>query len=75
MGATGFDYSSAAAIAADMGAKGAHLRLRRGTAPAAATDPSQRRTHFRGHCLEDTVRGLCDLTATEPAALSAAVGG
>jgi NADH dehydrogenase/NADH:ubiquinone oxidoreductase subunit G len=75
MGAAGFEYPSAAAIAADMGAQGARLRITRSAPPLAATDPRHRRTHFRGHCLEDKVRGLRDLSAAEPAAVAAALGG
>ena len=74
MGAPGFDYASTAEIAAAMGAKGARLRVRRPQAPPAAQDPAQRRTHFRGHVLEQTVSGLCDLAAVRPG-LAAATGG
>jgi predicted molibdopterin-dependent oxidoreductase YjgC len=73
MGAPGFDYPAASAIAAEMQATGAALRLSRPEAPAAATDPTQRRTHFRGHCLEEKVSGLRDLSAGQPQA--AAAGG
>ena len=68
MGATGLAYASASAVAADLGARGARMRLRRPAAPRAATDPAWRRTHFRGHRLEDTVRGLRELSAAAPAA-------
>jgi NADH dehydrogenase/NADH:ubiquinone oxidoreductase subunit G len=74
MGAAGFSYPSAAAIAAEMNATGARLRLRRPAAPPAATDPTRRRTYFRGHCLEEKVSGLRDLSAVQPAA-AAVVGG
>lgn len=75
MGETGFEYESAAAIARDVGAVGARLRIMRAEAPVAATDPSRRRTHFRGHCLEDHVGGLSELSIGEPALAAAAVGG
>ena len=75
MGATGFQYAPATCSAVEMGAKGARLRLRRSAPPGAAADPRYRRTHFRGHRLEDTVRGLHDLSAAEPAASTAALGG
>ncbi len=68
MGAAGFEYESPAAIAKEMGAVGARLRTTRPEAPPAATDPRVRRTHFRGHLLEEKVRGLRELVAGEPAA-------
>jgi len=75
MGETGFEYESAATIARDIGAVGARLRIRQTEAPIAATDPSRRRTHFRGHCLDDHVGGLSELNGVEPALATAAVGG
>ncbi|MBI4514460.1 MAG: (2Fe-2S)-binding protein [Deltaproteobacteria bacterium] len=75
LGATGFDYPSAKAIAAEAGAAGARLRLKRPAAPLAASDPAERRTHFRGHCLADKVSGLRELAAAEPAPLAAVAGG
>lgn len=72
MGAAGFDYTSATTVAAKMSATGARLRLGRGTPPPAATDPTQRRTHFRGHSLEEKVSGLRDLSVVQAAV---AVGG
>jgi predicted molibdopterin-dependent oxidoreductase YjgC len=74
LGAAGFEYSSAGAIAAEMNATGARLRLGRPTAPAAASDPARRRMFFRGHRLEEKVSGLRDLSAPRPAA-AVAVGG
>ena len=74
MGAAGFEYASSAAIAADMSAQGARLRITRSAPPPAATDPRYRRTHFRGHCLEDKVHGLRDLSAAEPEAVAEGVG-
>ena len=76
MGSSKVDYASAWAIAVEMGAKGARLRVRGATAPPAALDPRSRRTHFRGHVLEEKVSGLRDLAAAEaPAAVAVAVGG
>jgi predicted molibdopterin-dependent oxidoreductase YjgC len=69
MRAPGFDYESPAAIAKEIRAVGARLQTTRRQAPPAATDPSARRTHFRGHLLEEKVRGLRELVAGEPAAV------
>jgi NADH dehydrogenase/NADH:ubiquinone oxidoreductase subunit G len=74
MGATGLEYASAQAIAAAVGVNGVGLRLGRAAAPPAALDPTLRRTHFRGHRLEDMVSGLRDLSAVTSAA-TVAVGG
>jgi NADH dehydrogenase/NADH:ubiquinone oxidoreductase subunit G len=68
LGSTGFEYPSAAAIAADMKAAGARLRVRRSAAPPAALDPTRRRTHFRGHRLDEKVSGLREMSTTEAAA-------
>ena len=75
MGAAGFDYDSAAAISSEIDAGGARPLVRPAHAPRAALDPAERRTHFRGHRLEDHVGGLRALSATEPALAAAAVGG
>jgi NADH dehydrogenase/NADH:ubiquinone oxidoreductase subunit G len=74
MGATGFEYESAAAITRDAGLVDVRLRIRRAAAPLAATDPRYRCTHFRGHRLDEKVGGLRDLPLAEPAARTA-VGG
>ncbi len=68
MGAAGFEYESAAAIARDAGVTNVRLRTRRATVPAAAADPRQRRTHFRGHRLDERVGGLRGLPLAEAAA-------
>jgi hypothetical protein len=73
MGAEGFDYESAAAIKAEIGAGKAGLRIRQLQKAPAASDPRFRRTHFRGHNLEEKVRGLSELPRAEAA--TAAVGG
>ncbi len=75
MGASGFDYKSAAAIAKEMGAVGARLWVRRDAAAIAAADRERRRTHFRGHRLEEHVGGLRDLSMAAVAPPAAAVGG
>jgi predicted molibdopterin-dependent oxidoreductase YjgC len=75
IGAPGFDYQSAAAITAQMGGAGARLRIERAAAPLPATDARYRRTHFRGHYLEEQVCGLRDLPVGEDAAAAGAVGG
>jgi NADH dehydrogenase/NADH:ubiquinone oxidoreductase subunit G len=73
MGAEGFAYESAAAIKAEIGAGKAGLRIRQLQKAPAASDPRFRRTHFRGHNLEEKVRGLSELPRAEAA--TAAVGG
>lgn len=74
LGAADLGYQSVAAIAADMGLRSVRLRVARDAAPPAATDPVARVTHFRGHALEEQVRGLGDLPRANGAA-TAAVGG
>ncbi|HXQ24659.1 MAG TPA: molybdopterin-dependent oxidoreductase [Candidatus Acidoferrales bacterium] len=74
MAAAGFAYESAAAVAAEIGVGNAALRIKRADTPLAASDPTNRRTHFRGHCLAEKVGGLRQLPATASSAL-AAVGG
>lgn len=75
MGASGFDYQTASAVAADAKAVGARLRIRRDAAPPAAADPARRRTHFRGHSLDAHVGGLRELLVPETAPVPVAVGG
>lgn len=75
MDARGFEYASAAAVADAIGARGAALQLSRRPAPSAASDADARRTHFRGHCLEDKVGGLRALSAAAAAPAAVAVGG
>ena len=74
MAAADFEYESAAAVAADIGVGKATLRIKRADTPLAARDPTNRRAHFRGHCLEEKVGGLRQLAATETGTLTA-VGG
>jgi len=61
MGAEGFDYESAAAIAKELGISNAELWVERDNAPEAAADPKLRRTHFRGHRIDSKVAGLREL--------------
>lgn len=75
MGAEGFEYESAAAIKAETGAGKAGLRIRQLQKAPAASDPRYRRTHFRGHSLEEKVRGLSELPLARAEAAAVAVGG
>ena len=77
MGAAGFDYQSAAEVAAAAGLKNARLHLHRETAAAPATDHRRRRIYFRGHRLDERVGGLRDLgeQQTAIAAPAAATAG
>jgi len=70
----GFTYTSAAEITKKIGAEGAQLWTEREEAPPAALNPAARRTHFRGHFLEERVRGLRDLPAGERTAGQGAGG-
>ena len=58
MGGEGFEYESASQVTDEIGAQGAELLTPRTTTPPAAADPSMRRTHFRGHRIDEKVRGL-----------------
>jgi NADH dehydrogenase/NADH:ubiquinone oxidoreductase subunit G len=75
MGAEGFAYESAAAINAEIGAGEASLCIEQLRKAPAAGDPRYRRTHFRGHNLEDKVRGLRELPLVRAEATAVAVGG
>jgi NAD(P)H-flavin reductase/ferredoxin len=61
MGAKGFEYESADAIARELGISDAELWVERRDAPAAATNFKLRRTHFRGHCIDKKACGLREL--------------
>jgi predicted molibdopterin-dependent oxidoreductase YjgC len=75
MGSEAFAYDSVGAVASEMKLDPTELRIIRDQAPPAALDASRRRTHFRGHLLEQRVRGLEALsTAAEGAARTAAGG-
>lgn len=74
MGASGFDYPSAAAITQEIAAGKVGLRIKRAETPVAASDPRHRWTHFRGHKLEERVRGLAELLPAERPPAAVAVG-
>jgi predicted molibdopterin-dependent oxidoreductase YjgC len=59
--AKGFSYASPKEVAGEAGIADARLRLNGQEVPAAARDPKVRRTHFRGHCLDERVAGLKSL--------------
>lgn len=60
MGAKGFEYESAGAIAWELGIS-AELLTRPQDAPAAATNAKLRRTFFRGHRIDEKVLALQEL--------------
>ncbi len=61
IGVEGFAYDSAASIADELGVSGAELAVQRSAAPTAATNVNLRRSHFRGHRIDEKVRGLREL--------------
>ncbi len=63
MGAEGFAYKSAGAVAKDLGISKAKLYVERDEAPVAALDPKFRRTYFRNHRIDEKVSGLRQLSA------------
>ncbi|MFC1795340.1 2Fe-2S iron-sulfur cluster-binding protein, partial [Planctomycetota bacterium] len=69
MGAKGFDYESADAIAHEAGILDAKLWVDRTDAPPAATNLKLRRTYFRGHQIDEKVRGLRELPVDDSCAL------
>ncbi len=69
MGAEGFEYDSASEIARELGIEHGGLWIERQEAPPAATNLKLRRTHFRGHRIDEKVRGLKELPIDEPCAL------
>jgi predicted molibdopterin-dependent oxidoreductase YjgC len=62
IGAADFGFEDVRAIGEQIDAPMAGIWVDRDTAPAAALDPTMRRTHFRGHCLAEKIRGLQDLS-------------
>ncbi len=58
MGAEGFAYNSVNSITKEIGVEDAKLAIEREEAPAAAADVKLRRTHFRGHRIDEKVKGL-----------------
>ena len=69
IGTEGFEYESADAIAREMGIANVQLWIERQEAPPAATNFKLRRTYFRGHRIDQKVRGLQQLPVDEPCAL------
>jgi NAD(P)H-flavin reductase len=69
MGAEGFDYESADAIAGEAGISDAKLWVDRPDAPAAAKNLKLRRAYFRGHQIDEKVRGLRELPVDDTCAL------
>jgi NAD(P)H-flavin reductase/ferredoxin len=69
MGAKGFDYQSAEAIARDAGIGDAELWIERREVPPAAINLNLRRTYFRGHRIDEKVRGLRELPVDDSCAL------
>jgi NADH dehydrogenase/NADH:ubiquinone oxidoreductase subunit G/NAD(P)H-flavin reductase len=69
MGAKDFDYESAEAIAQEAGIADAELWIDRQEAPPAALNLNLRRTYFRGHRIDEKVRGLRELPIDESSAL------
>ncbi|MHC4507966.1 MAG: molybdopterin-dependent oxidoreductase, partial [Planctomycetota bacterium] len=72
MGAEGFEYESAEAISKELRISNAQLWVERPEAPPAATDFKLRRTYFRGHRIDEKVRGLRELPVEDPCALEPA---
>lgn len=69
MGAKGFEYESAEAISKEAGIADAELWIDRTEAPPAALNLNLRRTYFRGHRIDDKVRGLKELPVDDTCAL------
>lgn len=65
MGAKGFDYASTEAVTAALEAPAAEPRDPHAPTPPAAADPRARRTHFRGHRIDEKVPGLKHLPLDE----------
>jgi len=61
MGAAGFAYSSSGAVRKELGISKPKLQAERDHAPAAAVDIKLRRTHFRGHLIDEKVFALREL--------------
>lgn len=74
LGSAGLGWTSVDDVTRELGGPAAELRRKLASAPPAARDPRQRRTHFRGHLLEEKVLGLKSIPASEasPAALPVA---
>jgi NADH dehydrogenase/NADH:ubiquinone oxidoreductase subunit G/NAD(P)H-flavin reductase len=69
MKAKDFSYESADAIAREAGIADAQLWIGRQEAPPAAVNLNLRRTYFRGHQIDEKVRGLRELPIDDSCAL------
>ena len=69
MKAKGFDYESTEAISQEAGIADAQLWIERQEAPPAAINLNLRRTYFRGHLIDEKVRGLRELPLDDSCAL------
>lgn len=58
MGAPGFDYARVEDVTGQLDLPEIAIRMGAGEAPAAARDPRKRRTHYRGHRVDEHVPGL-----------------
>jgi NAD(P)H-flavin reductase/ferredoxin len=69
MGAKGFAYESTEAISKEAGISDAEMWINCDEAPPAALNLNLRRTYFRGHRIDDKVRGLRELPLADTCAL------
>ena len=69
MKAKDFDFESADAITQEVGIADAQLWIDRQEAPPAAVNLNLRRTYFRGHQIDEKVRGLRELPVDDICAL------
>ncbi|MHC4173630.1 MAG: sulfide/dihydroorotate dehydrogenase-like FAD/NAD-binding protein [Planctomycetota bacterium] len=74
MGAKGFAYKSASAISKELGISKTKLSVERDQAPQPARDLQRRRTHFRGHRIDEKVFGLRELPVDGAAVAPTAEG-
>jgi NAD(P)H-flavin reductase/ferredoxin len=72
MAAKGFMYRSAGAISKKLGISKTKLWTERDQAPEAAQNPKLRRTYFRGHRIDEKVRGLRELPVDDGGAADVA---
>lgn len=65
MGAKGFAYEAVDEITKELKISNAELLIDRDKAPAVAIDAKMRRTHFKGHRIDEKVSGLCAMSTGE----------